>query len=57
MGTVAFVGQMIGSGFVRPQHAASLLVESDPVRLLERMEAFEPPVLGKWIEAMAAEVR
>ncbi len=56
-GLVAFVGHMTRSGFVRPQHAESLLVDADPVRLLERMEAFQPPTLGKWIEAMAAAAR
>jgi uncharacterized protein (TIGR00730 family) len=48
-GLIAFVDQMTRSGFVRPEHAAVLRVDSDPARLLEQMERFEVPGVGKWI--------
>ncbi|HEU0012415.1 MAG TPA: TIGR00730 family Rossman fold protein [Longimicrobium sp.] len=36
-------------GFVRPAHRAMVLTETDPGRLLERMDAFLAPVTSKWI--------
>lgn len=50
-GLIGFVEQMARSGFVRPEHAGVLRVDSDPVRLLERMEQFQPPAVGKWLES------
>ncbi|MES2150160.1 MAG: TIGR00730 family Rossman fold protein [Pseudomonadota bacterium] len=38
-GLVGFIGHLQGEGFVRPQHAALMMVESDPGRLLERLGA------------------
>lgn len=35
--------------FVRPAHRGLILDDTDPVRLLERMAAFAPPVVEKWI--------
>jgi hypothetical protein len=48
---------MSQSGFLKPEHAACLLVESDAEKLLARMRTFRPPDLGKWIEKLAAEAR
>jgi uncharacterized protein (TIGR00730 family) len=57
-GLTAFVAQMRDSGFLKPEHAACLLVEKEPERLLEALRAFSPPQLGKWIERLiAAEAR
>lgn len=56
-GLVDFIGHMSRNGFLKPEHAACMLVENDPVRLIERMETFRPPDLGKWIEKLAAEAR
>jgi predicted Rossmann-fold nucleotide-binding protein len=49
-GLIGFVEQMTRSGFVRPEHAGVLRVDSDPDRLLERMEQFQPPAVGKWLK-------
>lgn len=56
-GLIDFVSQMSRSGFLKPEHAACVLVENQPAALLARMEAFRPPDLGKWIEKLAAEAR
>lgn len=54
-GLIEFIAHMTRQGFLKPEHAACVLVESDPGRLLERMETFRPPDLGKWIEAMVTQ--
>jgi uncharacterized protein (TIGR00730 family) len=56
-GLISFVRHMSQSGFLKPEHAACLLVESDAEKLLSRMRTFRPPDLGKWIEKLAAEAR
>lgn len=56
-GLIDFISHMSRSGFVKPEHAACVLVESDHAQLLSRMEFFRPPDLGKWIEKLAAEAR
>jgi uncharacterized protein (TIGR00730 family) len=56
-GLIGFVAHMSESGFLKPEHAACLLVENEAAALLARMEAFSPPDLGKWIEKLAAEAR
>ena len=38
-GLVNFMNHMQGEGFVRPQHAALMMVESDPDALLARLQA------------------
>jgi uncharacterized protein (TIGR00730 family) len=49
-GLVAFLDHAVGSGFLRPQHRAGLVVAEDPAELLDRLAAFEPPRVGKWVE-------
>jgi uncharacterized protein (TIGR00730 family) len=39
----------VGEGFIRPQHRALVLEETEPAALLARMEAFVAPTVGKWI--------
>jgi uncharacterized protein (TIGR00730 family) len=39
----------VAEGFIRPQHRALVLEESDPGRLIERMRGFVPPDAEKWI--------
>jgi uncharacterized protein (TIGR00730 family) len=40
---VAFVDHMVGQDFVRPEQRATLLVDDDPARLLERFAAYRAP--------------
>lgn len=56
-GLIQFITHMSRSGFLKPEHAACVLVETDPARLLAAMQSFRPPDLGKWIEKLAAEAR
>jgi uncharacterized protein (TIGR00730 family) len=45
----AFVDQAVSEGFIRPVHRAAIVVESDPVRLLDRLSTLELPDVPKWI--------
>ncbi|OYW76568.1 MAG: Rossman fold protein, TIGR00730 family [Verrucomicrobia bacterium 12-59-8] len=56
-GLIDFIAHMSQSGFLKPEHAACILVENEAAALLARMEGFRPPDLGKWIEKLAAEAR
>jgi uncharacterized protein (TIGR00730 family) len=46
---LALFDQGVREGFIRPQHRALVLEETDPAALLERMERFVAPALDKWI--------
>jgi uncharacterized protein (TIGR00730 family) len=46
----AFLDHAVEEGFLRPQHRAVLSVASDPGELLDRLAAYEPPTVGKWLE-------
>ncbi len=45
----AFFDHGAREGFMREKHRAMLLVERDPERLLDGFEAYEAPVVSKWI--------
>jgi len=45
-----FLDHTVQEAFMRPQHRAMLAVESDPAALLDRLAAYEPPTVSKWIE-------
>ena len=45
-----FLDHTVAEEFVRGPHRAMLLVERDPVALLERLAAYVPPVVPKWVE-------
>jgi uncharacterized protein (TIGR00730 family) len=45
-----FLDHAVEEGFLRPQHRAVLSVAADPGELLDRLAAFEPPTVGKWLE-------
>ena len=47
---LGFVEHATAEGFLRPQHAAMVLVAGTPAALLARMEGYEPPMVQKWIE-------
>ena len=49
-GLVAFLDHAVDEAFLRPQHRASLLVDEDPGGLLDALETFERPTVGKWLE-------
>jgi uncharacterized protein (TIGR00730 family) len=46
----AFLDHAVTQGFLRSQHRAVLSVADEPPELLDRLAAYEPPVVGKWLE-------
>jgi uncharacterized protein (TIGR00730 family) len=46
----ALLDHAVAEGFLRPQHRAVLSVASEPAELLDRLAAYEPPTVGKWLE-------
>jgi uncharacterized protein (TIGR00730 family) len=47
---LAFLDHAVGERFLRAEHRAMLMVESDPNVILDRFEAYQPPTIGKWID-------
>ena len=50
---LAFLDHQVAERFVRPQHRAMLVVETEPEQLLQRMRALEPIPLPKWLDRSA----
>jgi uncharacterized protein (TIGR00730 family) len=46
----AFLDHAVAAGFLRPQHRAVLSVADEPAELLDRLAAYQPPTVGKWLE-------
>jgi uncharacterized protein (TIGR00730 family) len=49
---LTFLDHMTSTGFLKPEHRASMLMETDPARLLDAMQAFQPHTCGKWIKEL-----
>ena len=47
---VDFLARAVAEGFVRPIHADLLLVDTDPDRLLDRLQGYRIPTLESWID-------
>ena len=47
---LALFDRGVDEGFIRPQHRALVIEETDPVRLIDRFADFQPPTIGKWIK-------
>jgi len=45
-----FLDRAVEEKFVRDVHRSMVVVESEPQRLLERFESYEPPNVVKWID-------
>jgi uncharacterized protein (TIGR00730 family) len=56
-GLIGFLETMERERFIRPEHRAMLLVDSQPMPLIERLAAFAPPNVEKWLDRFAAENR
>jgi uncharacterized protein (TIGR00730 family) len=46
---LAFIDKVVSDAFLKPAHREMLLVDSDPERLLDRMNRYIPPIVIKWI--------
>jgi uncharacterized protein (TIGR00730 family) len=49
-GLAAFLDHAVDERFLRAEHRAMLLCERTPAAVLDALEAFEPPVVDKWID-------
>ena len=47
---LAFFDQMVAEGFLSEEHRSMILVETEPVRLLEAFARYRPPDVVKWID-------
>ena len=45
----ALLATATDEGFLKPEHRDMLVIESDPVRLLDALAAWTPPTVSKWI--------
>jgi hypothetical protein len=52
-GLATFLDHAVDERFMRAEHRAMLLCEDSPAAVLESLEAFEPPVVDKWIDRTA----
>ena len=48
-----FIGHAESEGFLRPQHREMLLVEKRPTMLINRLESYVAPDVGKWTSQAA----
>ena len=55
---LTYLDHMTAAGLLKPEHRASLLTDTNPQGLLEKMRAFQPHTCGKWItDLLRAEQR
>ena len=47
---LAMIDTMIRRRFLKPEYREMILVDTDPAALLDRMNAYQPPTVGKWID-------
>ena len=47
---LAFFQHALAEQFLRPTHSEIVVSETDPVRLLDRIAAWRPPSVAKWLE-------
>ncbi len=46
---IQFIGKMTVEGLLKKENQEMVLFDNDPYRLLQKMDAYEPPTVGKWI--------
>ncbi|MGM0877285.1 MAG: TIGR00730 family Rossman fold protein [Bacillota bacterium] len=46
---LAFFEHMIAEQFLKPEYQSMIIVEKDPIQLIEKFRNYEPPQLTKWI--------
>jgi uncharacterized protein (TIGR00730 family) len=47
---LAFFDHTVTERFVRAEHRAMVLADTDPRRLLDAMQRWTPPTVGKWLD-------
>ena len=53
-GLLALFDHAVTEGFVRSQHRSLVVAESDPMKLLDRLAAYQPPAVEQWITSSDA---
>lgn len=48
-GLVAFIRHAVAEQFLRSQHFDMILIDAETPRLLDRMAAYQPPTVQKWL--------
>ena len=46
---IGFLDFVVGQQLIKPEHRATILVDEDHARMLERMGDYEPPAFDAWI--------
>jgi hypothetical protein len=49
-GLLSFLNHATKEKFIRPEHRSIILVEENPVELIEKLSQFEVPTVHKWID-------
>jgi uncharacterized protein (TIGR00730 family) len=49
-GLAGFLDHAVGERFMRAEHRAMLLCEDSPAAVFAALEAFEPPLVDKWLD-------
>jgi uncharacterized protein (TIGR00730 family) len=49
-GLAGLLDHMVGEGFLAPRHRATLVSAAEPAELLERLRAWEPPSVHRWMD-------
>jgi uncharacterized protein (TIGR00730 family) len=47
---LAFLDHSVSERFLRSEHRSMVLVAADPETLLDHLDAYQPPLLAKWID-------
>lgn len=47
---IRFLDNAVNRGFVKPEYRAMLIAADDPSDLIDRMAAYQPPTVPKWID-------
>jgi uncharacterized protein (TIGR00730 family) len=50
---LALADRATHDGFLRPEHRQMLLADTDPARILDRLQACQVPALEKWVDRLA----
>jgi predicted Rossmann-fold nucleotide-binding protein len=47
---IEFLDHAVAERFVRPEHRKMLVIEEDPVRLIDRLVEYRAVILEKWVK-------
>ena len=48
---LAFFAHALAEQFLRPTHSDIVVSDDDPVRLIDRLDEWRPPMVTRWIAA------